>query len=95
LDPKENNIPQNHSNEGTINEEVAYEIRSIALPSYHPEGAFEIIKEGSIHPENPSFTSHSNPLLVELPSTRYIDNFLILVTQYVEYEILWNACINI
>jgi hypothetical protein len=75
LEPEEHDIPHNPSNEGTINEEVSSEIGSLSPPSDHPEGAFQIIEEGFVPPTNPPFTGPYNPLVVELPSTSFIDSF--------------------
>jgi hypothetical protein len=75
LDPEEHCLPHNPSNEGTINEEDSSEIGSVAPLSDHHEGAVEIIKEGSVPPANHPFTGPYNPLLVEFPSTSFIDYF--------------------
>jgi len=75
LDPEEHNIPHKPSNKGTINEGVDFEIESIAAPSDQPKGVVKTVDEGSVPTTNPPFYGPYNPLLVEFPSTRYIDNF--------------------
>jgi hypothetical protein len=68
LEPEEHDLPHNPSNEGTINEEIASEIGSIAPPSDHPEGEVEIIEEGSM-------SLPQIPLLLVL-ITHYLLSFL-------------------
>ena len=75
LDPKEHDLPQNPFDKGTINKLISYEIRRIYHPIDQPEVLVETIEEVSMPPTNPSFTGPYNPLLIEFPSTRYIDNF--------------------
>jgi hypothetical protein len=84
LEPEENNLPHNPTNEGTINEEVASEIGSIAPLSDDLEGEVEIIEEGSV------LITHY--LLKFLPQVLLI-HFL-LITYYVICTIiyLWHGC---
>jgi hypothetical protein len=75
LELEEHDLPCNPSNKGIINNEIASKIGSIAHSSNHPKAEVEIIEEGSAPSANPPFTSSYNPLLVELPSTTFIDSF--------------------
>jgi len=75
LDREEHDLPHNPSNAGTINEEIAYEIGILSPLSDHLEGVIKTIEEGSVPPTNPPFIGPYNPLIVELPTTRYIDYF--------------------
>jgi hypothetical protein len=78
LDPEEHNLPQNPSNEGTINEGVSSEIGSIAPPIDHPEGVVETMEEGFPSSTNPPLTGPFGQPLVEFPSTSYMMHFFFL-----------------
>jgi hypothetical protein len=43
LDPENNSLPNNHSNGGTINEELSSKVGSVGLLGEQPKGLVEII----------------------------------------------------
>jgi hypothetical protein len=72
LDPE---VQHNPSNEGIIGEEMTSEVRSVAPGSDQLEEPTTTFIEGVVPYENPPLTDPLGPLLIELPSTRFLDAY--------------------
>ena len=64
------------SHEGTIHAHPESEIMSAHL-DHQIEGKVEVIEEGFLSLRNPPLTKPISPPIVEIPSTRCVDHFLI------------------
>jgi len=76
IDPRIYEYQRNNSNEVFINEEMHYEVKSVALKSdHHEEESIKTFVEGIFLPVNPPIIDPHGPLLVEIPSSTFLDAY--------------------